>query len=156
MTKKFGAAYTSVSKQYRGPGSKFMRSFESAKRNYSGPSDTKIIEIDTLNMPDAPNSQHYDKQELVIRLTGYVPHATSYWTHYLQDISDELRSIIDPVITDVIKLVEQQVANAREKKGQKIEASLKPEFFGITYMLMHHLTGDISGRRIRRLGVPKP
>jgi len=69
MQSRFGRAYTSVSKEYKGPGSKFMRSFEGAKRNFEGPGDPRPIEVWPIRLDGVPLSQQYDPQLLTVKLT---------------------------------------------------------------------------------------
>jgi hypothetical protein len=79
MRLKFDYHYSDLPQQYRGPGSKFMRCFETAKRNYRGPGDTRRIEIEPIRMPNIPQyhaKSYYDRQNLAVLMSGYdsLPH----------------------------------------------------------------------------------
>lgn len=69
MIRKFGDAFTSVKVAKRGPGSKFMDAFESAKRNFENPNNRRKIKIwpIVMNVPDSPA---YDRDEAAVYLTG--------------------------------------------------------------------------------------
>lgn len=83
MEATFGEEYTSVAMKLRGPGSRFMNSFESAKRNFGGPNDDRGVEIGPIRM-DIMSSIHYDDEELVVKLSKYVtpPASVLYFIRY--------------------------------------------------------------------------
>lgn len=68
MTQKFGAAYTAVSMTKRGPGSLFMDSFESAKRNFGSVGSDRPFEISPIAM-GIPWSPLYDDDEEFVKLS---------------------------------------------------------------------------------------
>lgn len=69
MSREFGDAYTSLSIKRRGPGSKFMRSFEHAKKSFGSPEMIRpTIEIEDLHM-NAPSSRRYDPEEGIVIIT---------------------------------------------------------------------------------------
>jgi len=70
MTKEFGTAYTSLPITKRGPGSKFMEAFESAKRNFGWVADGKSMEIGPIAMK-LRHSLSYDDDEQTVKLSKY-------------------------------------------------------------------------------------
>ena len=68
MITTFGNAYTKLDIRRRGPGSRFMDSFESAKRNFGWSSDDMAIEIGPIDM-EIPNTSQYDDFEQLVKLS---------------------------------------------------------------------------------------
>lgn len=66
MIQKFGDGYESLPMTKRGPGSKFMASFESAKRNFRGSSNDNTSEIGPLILDVV--SPLYDDDEMAVKL----------------------------------------------------------------------------------------
>ncbi|KAK0647227.1 Chaperone protein DnaK [Lasiodiplodia hormozganensis] len=106
MAERFGCSYTSLPPKRRGPGSSFMRSFESAKKAFGSKllsvGDQKFIEVENIYMAGVHSSLHYDSDEGVVKLTWH-----------------EMKGFFDPVINDIIRLVSSQVDLAK-KKNQHI------------------------------------
>jgi hypothetical protein len=71
MTQKFGTAYTSLDMKKRGPGSLFMNSFESEKRNFGSTGNDRALEIGPIEM-EVPYSIFYDDDEQFVKLSRYV------------------------------------------------------------------------------------
>ena len=67
MIEKFGDDYQSIPVMRRGPGSKFMTSFESAKRNFRGTTHDKAAEVGPLNMNVV--SPLYDEDEMAVKVS---------------------------------------------------------------------------------------
>ncbi|KAK2733112.1 hypothetical protein FQN57_002304 [Myotisia sp. PD_48] len=111
MTETFGDDFTSVPMRLRGPGSRFMNSFESAKRNFGGSNDDRGVEVGPIRM-DAGASVHYDDDDLVVKLSKY-----------------DMQRLFDPVVDEVINLVGSQV-DAAEKKNKKIDRLILVGGFG--------------------------
>ncbi|CAM1501732.1 Fc.00g037160.m01.CDS01 [Cosmosporella sp. VM-42] len=126
MTKRFGSAYNSVPRNSRGPGSKFMHAFESAKRNFDG--SDEVFEIYPINMT-APASDEYDKPQGTVMLSGGV-----------------MQTLFDPVVDDIIKLVDEQVARAMSKKGEKIQEIFLVGGFGDSLYLNKRMKQYCSGK----------
>jgi hypothetical protein len=57
-----------VPHERKGPGSKFMECFESVKRDFGLNDDRTVREITPLNL-NIPDSQHYDDEERMVKLT---------------------------------------------------------------------------------------
>ncbi|KAK8190988.1 hsp70-like protein [Phyllosticta capitalensis] len=102
MKRTFGLAYTRLPQKRRGPGSPFMNSFEIAKKSFgsSGRFYQNYIEIDCIHM-NTGASNHYDAEEGTVKLT---------W--------DEMKSFFNPVIKEVIRLIELQIDVAKANEGQ--------------------------------------
>ncbi|KAL1965072.1 hypothetical protein VTN77DRAFT_6132 [Rasamsonia byssochlamydoides] len=100
MIKTFGDAYLSLPVKRRGPGSRFMESFDSEKRNFRGANERRLIEVGPLNM-DVPYSIHDDDDERMVKLNNKT-----------------MKSLFDPVIDNIIRLIETQVEAARKKNSQ--------------------------------------
>ncbi|KAL1615733.1 hypothetical protein SLS54_008863 [Diplodia seriata] len=119
MAERFGRSYTSLPPKRRGPGSSFMRSFESAKKAFGSKllnmGDQKFIEIENIYMAGVYSSSHYDSDEGVVKLTWYVLH--------------EMKGFFDPVINDIIRLVSSQIDLAK-KKNQHIDRIILVGGFG--------------------------
>jgi hypothetical protein len=69
MIEKFGDDYQSIPMTRRGPGSKFMTSFESAKRNFRGTTHDNAAEVGPLNMDVV--SPLYDEDEMAVKVSRY-------------------------------------------------------------------------------------
>lgn len=70
MERNFGTAYTSLDVKKRGPGSLFMQSFESQKRNFGEEDDDRdTYEIGPINMDLEVDTELYDEDENVIRIS---------------------------------------------------------------------------------------
>jgi len=70
MTQQFGTAYTSLPITKRGPGSRFMEAFESAKRNFGWAAAGKPMEIGPIAM-ELGHSRFYDDDEQTVKLSKY-------------------------------------------------------------------------------------
>lgn len=125
MLEIFQDAYKSLGPRKRGPGSLFMKSFEDAKRAFSSsPLDRagvkRKIEIENLNMHDV-DSTLYDSKQSILKITRSVPPALRFSlgprTNEKQNKnSEEMKRFIDPVIDQIISLVESQINSAAEEK----------------------------------------
>jgi molecular chaperone DnaK (HSP70) len=129
MTKKFGDAYTNVDSDMRGPGSNFFKQFENAKRNFSGPSHSKRIDVWPINM-SAPKSSYYDKRNFTVRLQA-----------------SDMLELFDPPISQIVKLVESQ-ADAATKRGENIDQVVLVGGFGDSPYLNLRLKEWCSSRDI--------
>lgn len=72
MEAKFGEAYISLDAKKRGPGSLFMQSFESHKRNFGDRSDERdVFEIGPIQLDLDVASIKYDEDEQVVKVARY-------------------------------------------------------------------------------------
>ncbi|WAO91176.1 Actin-like ATPase domain-containing protein [Fusarium falciforme] len=120
MKRRFGDAYKSVPLGQKGPGSKFMTAFESAKRRFSGSED--IFEIYPINLAVA-QSELYDKSNMTILLP-----------------SADMQSLFDPVIDSIIRLVNNQIGGALRDHGERIEEVFLVGGFGDSLYLNQRMT----------------
>jgi hypothetical protein len=72
MHERFGRAFDDIDMRRKGPGSRFMTSWESVKRGFGGQNDTQVKEIGPLNLKGIENSPFYDEEESMVRLTRFV------------------------------------------------------------------------------------
>lgn len=119
MTRKFGTAYTQLSEEERGLSSHFFHQFETAKKNFTGPTHTRRLDVWPINM-NTPKSAQYDKRNFTVKLQRRVHYLLA--THTLTSSSTDMIEMFDPPINEVIELVESQVA-AASRKGDKIHVS---------------------------------
>ncbi|KAF2084380.1 actin-like ATPase domain-containing protein [Saccharata proteae CBS 121410] len=115
MHATFGQAYEDVKLQRRSPGSKFMRSFESAKKNFGsnpyGGNEGKIIQVDIWMQ--TRSSELYDEDDGTLMLTPKL-----------------MKTFFDPVVADVIRLVESQISLAKNRYGKVIDRIILVGGFG--------------------------
>ncbi|KAK5076168.1 hypothetical protein LTS08_002678 [Lithohypha guttulata] len=72
MEAKFGEAYIALDAKKRGPGSLFMQSFESHKRNFGDRSDERdVFEIGPIQLDLDVASIKYDEDEQVVKVARY-------------------------------------------------------------------------------------
>jgi hypothetical protein len=71
MRKRFGRAFEDIEMRRKGPGSRFMNSWESVKRGFPAQPDTLVKEIGPLNMKGVWSSAIYDEEECMVRLSRY-------------------------------------------------------------------------------------
>lgn len=69
LSRRFGAPFDNLPFSKKGPGSKFMISFETHKRDFGRHDDDDgIRELNDLKL-DIPDSEFYDEEEQVVKLT---------------------------------------------------------------------------------------
>jgi len=68
LSKRFGSSFDNLSYSMKGPGSKFMASFESGKKSFGSNDNKTTLDIGPIRL-DVPNSEHYDKNERMVILT---------------------------------------------------------------------------------------
>jgi hypothetical protein len=70
MSKKFESPFDNgVKFEKKGPGSKFMKGFESAKRDFGRSSDHDQEFECSLLIPGARDSQYYDSDECLVKVS---------------------------------------------------------------------------------------
>jgi hypothetical protein len=72
MHRRFGKAFEELDMAKKGPGSRFMNSWESVKTAFKARTVDIPYEIGPLNMEGVSNSKFYDKAENMVILTWYV------------------------------------------------------------------------------------
>jgi hypothetical protein len=69
LSKRFGAPYDTLPITLKGPGSRFMQSFEESKRDFGrDDDDNSVRELTDLKL-DIPDSKFYDEEERIVKLT---------------------------------------------------------------------------------------
>ncbi|KAF2102746.1 actin-like ATPase domain-containing protein [Rhizodiscina lignyota] len=118
MSDTFGAAFDSVPFPKKGPGSKFMREFESIKVNFGSETVDQTYEIPLLlrGVQSCPN---YDMEETMVKFS-----------------KRDLQEFFEPVVQNVIGLIEQQVAQANIEKGKSINKIILVGGFGDSRYLL--------------------
>jgi hypothetical protein len=71
MENKFGRAYTNLNWEKRGPASRFMKDFEGHKRDF-GKSTGATDYYEMSLVMDAPDSDHYDRDDALVKLYEFV------------------------------------------------------------------------------------
>lgn len=71
MSKRFGAAWDDIPIHRKGPGSNFMNRWETVKRQFGEEGDDRTQELGPINLKNIPDSQWYDEEEGMVKLTKY-------------------------------------------------------------------------------------
>ncbi|KAL4733033.1 hypothetical protein BDV11DRAFT_200880 [Aspergillus similis] len=101
MSERFGEAFDKLPMKRKGPGSEFMRRFETLKRDF-GVSDEQTVHELPLNMTlDEPDPRYFDEDERMVLIS-----------------SDDLRTVFDPVVDQIIQLVRKQIEDANNEAGK--------------------------------------
>ncbi|PQE13098.1 Hsp70 family protein [Rutstroemia sp. NJR-2017a BBW] len=98
LSKRFGSAFDDLDFGQKGPGSKFMACFEMLKRDFGHNDDEEERELGPLNL-GLPDSEYYD--------------------------SNDMQSLFDPVVGEIIGLLEQQVEEAMDSQNSTINVTRK-------------------------------
>lgn len=72
METRFGRAFETMKMTTKGPGSRFMNTWESVKRSFTQKDVGIIYEIGPLRMEGVSDSAFYDEEEAMARLTWFV------------------------------------------------------------------------------------
>jgi hypothetical protein len=72
MENRFGRAFEALKMTTKGPGSRFMNTWESVKRSFTQTDDGIIYEIGPLRMEGTRDSAFYDEEEAMAKLTWFV------------------------------------------------------------------------------------
>ncbi|TAQ85429.1 hypothetical protein B7494_g6250 [Chlorociboria aeruginascens] len=112
MSRRFGTAFENVPHSQKGPGSKFMTCFEKLKQDFGHNDDRGVRELSPINL-NISDSQYYDDEERMVKLTYR-----------------DMQSLFDPVVSEITNLVDQQVKEAKTKKGAKIDRIILVGGFG--------------------------
>ncbi|KAF7157792.1 hypothetical protein CNMCM6106_003921 [Aspergillus hiratsukae] len=103
MSDRFGDAFDNLPTKRKSPGSDFMKKFEIIKRDFGNSDEETTFEL-PLNMTVAnPDPEFFDEEERLVLIS-----------------SADLHSIFDPVIEQIVSLVQQQIADARKETGKDI------------------------------------
>ncbi|BCR91386.1 Hsp70 family protein [Aspergillus chevalieri] len=103
MSDRFGDAFDSLPMKRKGPGSEFMKNFEVIKRDFGNSDEERIFELPINMAVEDPNPEHFDDEERMVIIH-----------------SDDLRSIFDPVVDQILSLVRQQIKDATAEVGRGV------------------------------------
>ncbi|OBT74407.1 hypothetical protein VF21_06831 [Pseudogymnoascus sp. 05NY08] len=112
LSKRFGSAFDDLPFGIKGPGGRFMSSFEMLKRDFGLIDNSDDRDLGPINL-DVPESEYYDPEDSVIKL--------SY---------EDMQSLFDPVIDEITSLVGQQVDEASKKRNATIDRIILVGGFG--------------------------
>ncbi|THV49368.1 hypothetical protein BGAL_0198g00060 [Botrytis galanthina] len=103
LSDRFGNAFDSIPYSRKGPGSVLMNNWELLKKGFgSNMENPGTLELGPLYL-DLPSSHQYDRDENVTFLSP-----------------EDMKSVFDPIIDRVIKLVQKQVDQAQHQRKAKI------------------------------------
>ncbi|TVY34708.1 Chaperone protein DnaK [Lachnellula subtilissima] len=103
LSERFGSKFKDLPFAQKGPGSRFMISFEKFKRDFGLSDDRDIREIGPIRL-DVADSVHFDEDERTVKLTY-----------------EDMQALFDPVVSEIISLVSQQVKEAKFNKNSNID-----------------------------------
>lgn len=104
-----------------------MQSFEVIKRDFGYSDDDTVKEIGPINLR-LEESDYYDADERMVKLTKYVK-LISFKEILLKGHRQDMQSLFQPVVTDTVGLVSQQVRAAMTKKKAAINVSNSSAYF---------------------------
>lgn len=122
MSCRFGQDFDKLPAKKKGPGSRFMKEFESLKRDFGGQRNAQMKFEVPLVMKGVAYSEYYDEEECMVKLTRFViclrlrkPFLTLY--------RSDMESFFKPSISKILDLLESQIAdgNGSMSKGTKIK-----------------------------------
>ncbi|CAK1359214.1 unnamed protein product [Cercospora beticola] len=101
MEKKFGAAYTNLKWEKRGPASRLMKDFESHKRDFGKSKDAKRFYEMQLYMEDVAESKYYDEDDFMVKI-----------------YRDDLKKMFEPVVSKITALLQSQLDAEKAQFGK--------------------------------------
>ena len=137
MEKRFGEAFTSLDPEQNGPGSQFMDIFEHKKRDFSMKNPSTKPQKISLVMPDLPKTMK-DIDKFYDRMRSFV-----LLSH------EDMKSLFDPVVDMIIKLVDDQVSQVKRLKAAPIETLVLIGGFGASPYLRERLQEWCAKSNIR-------
>ncbi|KXT06267.1 hypothetical protein AC578_9157 [Pseudocercospora eumusae] len=102
MEQKFGKAYTDLSLEIRGPTSCFMKDFEGFKRDFGKSNNPAKRYKLRLSLRGVARSRNYDDRDSYVILHN-----------------EDLKAMFDPVVAQILDLLEQQRSNATQQPQSK-------------------------------------
>ncbi|ESZ92367.1 hypothetical protein SBOR_7251 [Sclerotinia borealis F-4128] len=102
LSERFGSAFDELQFSQKGPGSRFMASFEMLKRDFGRNDEREVGELGPLNL-DILDSESYDREDRLVLLTY-----------------KDMLALFDPVVREITNLVKQQVKAAKDSQNAKI------------------------------------
>lgn len=102
-----------------------MKNFEAIKRDFGNSDEERIFELPINMTVEDPNPQHFDDEERMV-----IIHRSADAFHLEKSLlnlySDDLRSIFDPVVNQILSLVRQQMKDAVAEAGRGV-INVRPE-----------------------------
>jgi phage terminase large subunit-like protein len=103
-------------------GSRLMREFEDAKRDFGSTRFERSYRF-LLKMENVPDSAYYEDRD--IKLSRYVSDALFIlYGFHSKEIREDMKSLFDPVVQKVKQLVQQQIDDAKRESSLTINVSL--------------------------------
>ncbi|KAG4293232.1 hypothetical protein FPRO06_12720 [Fusarium proliferatum] len=136
LAKRFGTAFTSLGPQHVGPGSQFMDQFEMRKRDFS---------------LDTPSKKSY-KLTLPMRSLVVTPEMQKYYDpdfNWVLLSKDDMKSLFDPVIDVILKLVKDQVDQVKRDKEPIIKTMCLVGGFGSSPYVKESWAAVVCGAVLR-------
>ncbi|KAL7934660.1 actin-like ATPase domain-containing protein [Trichoderma chlorosporum] len=137
LAERFGPAFTTLPFEEVGPGSDFMDAFESKKKDFKmEDSVTRKASRLPLRMPQlkmTPDLERYYQKRLYSVLLSQA----------------DFQAVFDPVIDNIIKLIQDQVDRVRQGNERPIETIILVGGFGSSPYLNERLAGWCRPRNIR-------
>ncbi|OBT82580.1 hypothetical protein VE02_08680 [Pseudogymnoascus sp. 03VT05] len=112
LSKRFGSAFDNLPFGIKGPGGRFMSSFEMLKRDFGLIDNNDDRDLGPVNL-DVPDSEYYDLEDSTVKI--------SY---------EDMQSLFDPVVDEITSLVGQQVEEAKKKRNATIDRIILVGGFG--------------------------
>lgn len=137
LSERFGEAFTSLPPEEIGPGSNFMDSFESKKKDF------KLKNLATRR--DA-------RVQLFMPRLKRTPDLERYYerrSHSVLLSKADFQTIFDPVVDKIIKLIEDQINQIKKMDERHIETIILVGGFGSSPYLNERLTDWCEPRGIR-------
>ncbi|WJG37027.1 uncharacterized protein FOBCDRAFT_146923, partial [Fusarium oxysporum Fo47] len=136
LSERFGTAFTDLGPQHVGPGSQFMDQFEMHKRDFS---------------LDTPSRKSY-KITLPMRRLVVTPEIEKYYDpdfNWVLLSKDDMKSLFDPVIDVILKLVKDQVDQVKRDNEPRIKTMCLVGGFGSSPYVKERLLEWCSEQEIR-------
>ncbi|TID18547.1 heat shock 70 kDa protein 12A [Venturia nashicola] len=115
MSSRFGQDFDNLPAKKKGPGSRFMKEFESLKRDFGGTRNAQMKFEVPLVMKSVVYSTHYDMDECMVKFT-----------------KTDMESFFKPSISKILDLLEEQTTqgNAAMPREKKIKTIILVGGFG--------------------------
>lgn len=97
-----------------------MTDFETHKKSFGLSDDRENREIGPIRL-DVPGSEYFDEDERSVILTQLVSWILRNMAWHLLEVSEDMQTLFDPVISDITSLLSEQVEEAKTKKNVTID-----------------------------------
>ncbi|RLL99951.1 hypothetical protein CFD26_105606 [Aspergillus turcosus] len=103
MSERFGAAFNDLPFTRKGPGSRFMDTFQMFKETFCCSAEDRVYQLPLRMALDNPNPSFFDTENQLVLLS-----------------SNDLRGIFDPVVRQITQLIHRQIESANQEVGHFI------------------------------------